>query len=213
VARQFRCKSCGRKLLIPNGFGARRARCPSCHAVFTVPPYVQESEAEPEPAELADDVGFPPFPEEDASEPRADRGPRAHLPASVRGLLRDDEQIVYWGRPSWAVLALALAVLAIEALLVGIPLVKVISIVTSAASVPAVLSVSIVLAVAAIGLGLFLGWHRALYVLTSHRLLTRGGVFTTQVISLPLVKVRGVSLRRGFVQKLLGLGSLCIYVS
>jgi len=209
VPREYRCESCGRKLLIPEGFGSKRARCPSCGAVFRVPSQAEpRQEAAVTPGGAEEEAGGPP-PSPQGPVPGPRMGPRAYLPSVVTGLLRDDEEIIYWGRPSWLVLAARLAVVLGIYLWLSVPLIRVLP--TRLASVLA--CVLLLVLAAAVGAGLYLVWKNTVYVLTSHRVLSRAGVLTLRTVSFPLVKVEGLSLRRGLMQRLFGRGSLSIYVA
>jgi len=136
-------------------------------------------------------------------------GPRAYLPTEVSGLLRDDEQIIYWGRPAWVVLAVRLAVVFGIYVWVSVPLTSVLP-----SRLVGLLACVLLFVVAlAVGAGLFLVWRNTVYVITNHRVLSRAGVLTLRTVSFPLVKVKGLSLQRGVIQRLFGLGSVSIYVA
>ncbi len=136
-------------------------------------------------------------------------GPRAYLPTEVSGLLRDDEQIIYWGRPAWVVLAVRLAVVFGIYVWLSVPLTSVLP-----SRLLGLLACALLFVAAlAVGAGLFLAWRNTVYVITNHRVLSRAGVLTLRTVSFPLVKVKGLSLQRGLIQRFFGLGSLSIYVA
>ena len=55
-----------------------------------------------------------------------------------------------------------------------------------------------------------LGWLTASYTLTSHRLITRRGVFTRLGHDLPLRRIHHVSYQRQLLDRLLGCGTLVV---
>jgi len=140
-------------------------------------------------------------------------GPRAYLPSEVSGLLRDDEQIIYWGRPAWVVLAVRLAVVFGVYVWLSVPLTSVLLRAGFSRLVGLLACVLLFVVALAVGAGLFLVWRNTVYVITDHRVLSRAGVLTLRTVSFPLVKVKGLSLQRGLIQRLFGLGSLSIYVA
>jgi phage FluMu protein Com len=225
--REFRCQSCGRKLVIPDDFAYQRARCPSCRAVVEVPPTPPgEAEQVKAAAEAPRAVDGARHVREPLDKPEPSLGPRAYLPEQIVRVLRQEEKVIYWGRPSWVVLAIREAWLLFGVLFLTAAVAHLFLLISRWAgeisdTLPGpfahpwlliLLLFLLVLFIIVLPLGviLFWSWRNTVYVLTSHRLLSRTGILALDVVSMPLVKVKSISLHRGLIQRLFGLGSLCL---
>jgi uncharacterized membrane protein YdbT with pleckstrin-like domain len=142
-------------------------------------------------------------------EPDSPLGPRAYLPEQITRVLREDETVVYWGRPSWVVLAMREAWLVLGVLLPTSAAATLLSYVGFRLFVPLLFLVAFLITIA-VGALLFWSWRNTVYVLTSHRLLSRASIPSLDVVTTPLAKVKSISLHPGFIQRLFGLGSLYI---
>jgi membrane protein YdbS with pleckstrin-like domain len=157
---------------------------------------------------------------EPGEKPDSALGPRAYLPQQITRVLRQDEQVIYWGRPSWVVLAIREAALLLGLLLLTSVLAHVMLLIRKwvpemsgphpGALVLLLFLFVLLIVVLPLGLILFWSWRNTVYVLTSHRLLSRTGILSLSVLSMPLVKVKSIALHRGLIQRLFGLGSLYI---
>ena len=119
MTREFRCPSCGRKLVIPGGFAYRRARCPSCREIVEVPstPQREPEDVRTRAAPATPAVEGARAVQQTVEKPDSPLGPRAYLPQLIVRVLRQDEEVIYWGRPSWVVLAMREAWLVLGVLL------------------------------------------------------------------------------------------------
>jgi uncharacterized membrane protein YdbT with pleckstrin-like domain len=73
-----------------------------------------------------------------------------------------------------------------------------------------VIAVVCLLLVARYTLGALLRWRTTHFVITTHRVMSREGVFTRTGIDIPMSRVNSVQFRHGVVDRMLGCGTLVI---
>jgi uncharacterized membrane protein YdbT with pleckstrin-like domain len=126
-----------------------------------------------------------------------------------RRLLGDDEEVVLDLHPHWKRLVLpAVALVAI----VGLASYVVFLIPAGTVRTPARWAVVVVAALAVLRLSVWpwLRWLTTRYVLTTHRVVVREGVFARSGRDVPLTRVNDVSFHHSLLERMLGCGTLTI---
>ena len=137
--------------------------------------------------------------------------PESYTPrvAFPKHLLNQDEELILDLRPHWLFLALPTSALAASVIL-GL-LVTVGWSATGMLHTVASVAAGLLVLVALVWFGwTYLKWTTTNFVLTSHRILTRRGVFSKQGKEIPLASVVTVIFHQSFLERLAGAGDLGI---
>ena len=127
----------------------------------------------------------------------------------VEGLLLDSEQVLHFAKPNWVVLASRMAVnLALFACLIVID----VFLLEPSQLRVTVFWVAVHLVMAGVlGYLMHFAWARTIYILTNLRVISRSGLISVTISSIPLTHLRAVSYKSNYLEKSAGLGSLKFY--
>lgn len=195
------CIFCGSSFKIPDEFQGKTVKCPKCKELLGIP--VREHEATATP----DEAIVPP----PAVELEAALAPQLpEVPDDGRdGLRFDGEELVLETRPSMAALVLRLALVVVA--MVGV-------VIAAIAFVPLMWQKTVSFVVCCVLAGgisvwVWLVWANTVYMLTSSRVLSKGGVVRLRVRSVPLERVSVIDHRAGPIRRALGTGNVVMGTS
>lgn len=195
------CIFCGNTFKLPDEFQGKKVKCPKCKELLGIAAHKHE------PAAPGGDAAVPHASPELVSAP-VPLPPRA--PGDARDELRfDGEELVLETRPSVAALVLRLVVVVVA--MVGV-------VIAAIAFVPLMWQKIVSFVVCCVLAGVisvwvWVAWASRVYMLTSSRMLSHGGVVLLRTRSMPLEKVSVIEHRAGPVKRLLGVGSVVAYAS
>jgi uncharacterized membrane protein YdbT with pleckstrin-like domain len=129
----------------------------------------------------------------------------------VEGLLLDGEQVLHYAKPNWVILASRMAVnLALFASLI---IIDVAVLFANNQVWYTIFWIVVHFAMAGVvGYLMYYAWAHTLYILTNLRVISRSGLLSVTITSIPLGHLRSISCKSSLLDKAAGLGSLKFYV-
>jgi len=219
---KVKCSQCKKSFRVDEKYAGETVKCPFCPNAVDIPedtPLSREERTRQQvEVRLVDTAGST---DEEIASGLTDTQRRLKSVASkarhrqeaieqlMEGLLLDTEQVLHYATPNWAVLASRIAMnLALFAALIFID----IMVFLPDSMLNAIVCVVIHLCLAGFSVWLMhQAWARTLYILTNLRVLSRSGLFSVTVKSIPLDKLRAISSKSNFLEKKSGIGSLKFY--
>jgi len=218
---KVKCPQCKKGFRVDVKYGGETVKCPFCPSAVEIP---EEPEAVEERSPRNVEVRLiESTTHEDAviasemtdtqrrlkSFARKARTRQEAIEHLMEGLLLDSEQVLHYATPTWAVLASRIVTnMAIFMTLIFIDIILFLN------DSLLYMSIWVVIHITLAGVAVWLmhrAWSRTLYIMTNLRVLSRGGLFSVKVKSIPLEHLRVISSKSNFIESKAGIGSLKFY--